>query len=93
MRFNTCTVMYKINTAIHNTTCFCLICNVCLGQGQDVGVLCHTTPDELCEQIYQESKTIRPAAISLGRRCGAQQVRPEAGCAWTGTVYWMCYFF
>lgn len=59
-------------TALNYITMFCSMLDVCLGQGQDVGVLCHTAPDELCEQVYQESEAIRPAAVPLGRRCGAQ---------------------
>lgn len=31
---------------------FCLIANVFSGLGQDVGVLRHTAPDELCQQVY-----------------------------------------
>ena len=54
--------------------------------GQDVGVLCHTTPDELCQQIHKESKAVRPAALPLGRGCGAQQVGSEAGCPGAGML-------
>ena len=56
------------------------------GQRKDVGVLCHTALDELCEQVHQEPEAIRLTAFSVGRGCGAQQVGPEAGCTGTGTV-------
>ena len=68
---------------------YCSIFDMCSGQGHDVGVLCHTAPDELCQQVYKESEAIWPAAVSLGRRCGAQQVGPEARCAGTGTDCWL----
>lgn len=48
----------QTNTALNNIAMFCSMFDVSSGQGQDVGVLCHTTPDELCEQVYKESEAV-----------------------------------
>lgn len=65
--------------------CFFVLFIVYTEQGQDVGVLCHTAPDELCKQVYQESEAIWPAALSVGRWCGAEQAGLEVGCTGAGT--------
>lgn len=55
-------------------------------QWKDAGVLRDAALDELCEQVHQEPEALRPAAFSMGRGRGAQQVGPKAGCVGAGNV-------
>lgn len=44
----------------------------------------HSAVDELCRQVHQESKALRPQFVTLGRRCCSLQLGAKAWCARKG---------
>lgn len=66
--------------------CVCVCARVPAGMTgcQDAGVVCFSSLDELCEPLHQEPEAVGPAAVIMGRRCGAEQTGPETGRAGAG---------
>ena len=46
---------------------------------RDVGILHNSSVHELCGQIHQEPKAVRPEPFSVGRRCCAVQLGTAIG--------------
>lgn len=54
---------------------------------QDVGVVCYSSFNELCEPLHKEPEAVGPPAVIMGRRRGAEQTGPETGRPGAGEMH------